>query len=352
MMYHPIDWTDKLRNGMQTLALCLVIAAIHYSFKPDRGYESSLVYSLCIGMFNWALIDFGRHFFPSAKETGWPSGSARFLLPASAIVTGFLLGTFVADSWFGWSSWDQPGLNEQKHSVLITVIAGAVASFYFFGKYRRIQLETTVSHTQAQASQAKLKLLQTQLDPHLLFNTLANLRALITIDPDAALEMLDRMDAYLRATLSASRATEHPLSDEFARLEDYLELMKVRMGSRLRYTLNLPKELAHIAVPSLILQPLVENSIKHGLEPKVAGGEVIVSAQWLNGKLHLSVADTGVGMAAAAANVSNGQGFGMVQLRERLATRFGDDITIECIANKPEGTCVNMVFSVSKQLKT
>jgi LytS/YehU family sensor histidine kinase len=232
--------------------------------------------------------------------------------------------------------------------LLITGIAGAAASFYFFQKYRHRGLEAEVAQTQAQASHAKLKLLQTQLDPHLLFNTLANLRALITIDPQAALEMLDRMDAYLRATLSASRATEHPLSDEFARLEDYLELMKVRMGERLRYTLTLPSELAHIAVPSLILQPLVENSIKHGLEPKIAGGEVNVSAQWINGKLHLSVADTGVGMDAAAANASNGQGFGMVQLHERLSTRYGDDITIECIANKPEGTCVNMVFSVSK----
>ena len=80
----------------------------------------------------------------------------------------------------------------------------------------------------------------------------------------------------------------------------------------------------------------------------IAGGEVTVSAQWLNGRLSLSVADTGVGIDAAKSSPSTGQGFGMAQLHERLSTRFGDDITIECIANKPEGTCVKMVFSVTK----
>lgn len=351
MMYlrthHPIDWIDKLRNGLQVMAFCLAIAGIHAVMRPEKPYEVGLWYSVCIGMLNWALIDFGRHFFLSAKETGWPEGPMRVLLPIVGIAAGYVVGTLIVDTWYGWSSWHESNQSEQKISLLITLIAGAMATYYFHNKYKDQHLATEVAQTQAQASQAKLKLLQTQLDPHLLFNTLANLRALITIDPPAALEMLDRMDAYLRATLSASRATAHPLSDEFARLEDYLELMKVRMGERLRYSLHLPKELAHIAVPSLILQPLVENSIKHGLEPKITGGEVKVSAEWLNGRLRLSVADTGVGMRAVATHASPGQGFGMAQLHERLSTQFGGEITIECVANNPEGTCVNMVFSVT-----
>ena len=351
-VHHPIDWIDKLRNGLQVMAFCLAIAGIHAVMRPEKPYEVGLWYSICIGMLNWALIDFGRHVFPSAKETGWPEGFMKVLLPIAGIAAGYVTGTLIVDTWYGWSSWHESNQSEQKISLLITLIAGVMATYYFHNKYKDQHLETEVAQTQAQASHAKLKLLQTQLDPHLLFNTLANLRALITIDPVAALAMLDRMDAYLRATLSASRATEHPLSDEFARLEDYLELMKVRMGDRLRYQLTLPQDLAHIAVPSLILQPLVENSIKHGLEPKIAGGQIEVSAQWLSGRLHLSVADTGVGMDANASNAANdehrGQGFGMAQLRERLSTRFGNDVTIECIANKPEGTCINMVFSVTK----
>ena len=91
--------------------------------------------------------------------------------------------------------------------------------------------------------------------------------------------MLDRLIAYLRATLAASRATTHPLQAEFDRLRDYLELMAVRMGPRLRYTLDLPPELATQPVPTLLLQPLVENGIRHGLEPKVDGGSITVRAR-------------------------------------------------------------------------
>src|SRR3569623_437905 len=112
----------------------------------------------------------------------------------------------------------------------------------------------------------------------MLFNTLANLRALSGVDPNRAQEMLDHMIAYLRATLNASRAASHSLQAEFDRLQDYLELMAIRMGPRLRFTLDLPGALAQDTVPSLLLQPLVENAIQHGLEPKVGGGEVRVAA--------------------------------------------------------------------------
>src|SRR5690606_22156517 len=124
---------------------------------------------------------------------------------------------------------------------------------------------------QRQASEARLRLLESQLEPHMLFNTLANLRALIGSDPPRAVEMLDRLNAFLRATLAASRsaagAQRHTLRDEFARLDDYLALMAVRMGPRLRVVLSLPEPLADCPVPALLLQPLVENAIRHGLEP-------------------------------------------------------------------------------------
>jgi sensor histidine kinase YesM len=133
--------------------------------------------------------------------------------------------------------------------------------------------------------------------------------------------MLDRLIAYLRATLAASRQTSHSLSDEFERLRDYLELMTVRMGPRLRYSLELPPELARLPVPSLLLQPLVENSIQHGLEPKVEGGSITVRARRLANVLTLEVIDTGVGLPAAALLKS---GFGLAQVRERLAATFGE----------------------------
>ena len=163
----------------------------------------------------------------------------------------------------------------------------------------------------------------------MLFNTLANLRALIATDPVRATHMLDRLNDYLRSTLGASRATEHPLSAEFDRLRDYLELMAIRMGPRLRYTLDLPAGLAAASVPPLILQSLVENAIVHGLEPQVAGGEIHISADSDPTSLVLQVRDTGPGFDAA----QTPEGFGITQVRQRLATRYGQHATIELIAN-------------------
>jgi LytS/YehU family sensor histidine kinase len=155
----------------------------------------------------------------------------------------------------------------------------------------------------------------------MLFNTLANLRALIGVDPQRAQVLLDRVIAFLRATLSASRGGEtHPLHDEFARVDDYLALMAVRMGPRLAVRLELPDELRGVAVPPLLLQPLVENAIRHGLEPKVGGGRIDVAARRVGDRLRLEVRDTGVGLRPAG---SAGTRFGLQQVRERLDATFG-----------------------------
>jgi len=124
-------------------------------------------------------------------------------------------------------------------------------------------------HLERQATEACLKLLEAQLEPHMLFNTLANLRALITTGPPRAMDMLGRFNDYLRATLRASRTDAlsgtHTMADGFGRLRYYLELMAVRMGPRLTYALNLPEALQRYPLPPLLLQPMVENAIPHGL---------------------------------------------------------------------------------------
>ncbi|MDQ1260375.1 MAG: histidine kinase, partial [Pseudomonadota bacterium] len=195
---------------------------------------------------------------------------------------------------------------------------------------------------------------ETQLEPHMLFNTLANLRVLIALDPARAQAMLDHLIAYLRATLSASRATLHPLADEMDRLRDYLELMAVRMGPRLAYALEVPEALHAIPVPPLLLQPLVENAIRHGLEPQVEGGRITVRACTdANQRLVLEVCDTGAGLAPGApttpaAPSAPGRSFGLAQVRERLATLYGDQGTIELIAQPAGGTCARVQFPLKK----
>ena len=332
-----IDWLAKLRNFLHVLAFLLAVSAVQYAFTTDRPYEIPLVYSLCIGTSTWALIDFGRNLFPSAQETGWPRGAAGIALTVASIACGYLLGTLAADAWFGWSTWDrgQPD-NRLRNSLLISLLAGVAGSYYFYTYNKSAYLERKMGEARRHASEAQLKLLESQLEPHMLFNTLANLRVLIGTDPPRAQRMLDHMIAYLRATLNASRATTHTLQAEFDRLRDYLELMAVRMGPRLAFTLDLPADLAQLQVPTLLLQPLVENSIQHGLEPKVEGGQITVAARRDGGTLTLTVTDTGIGTSQATVK---GGGFGMRQVRERLATLYGAAAALEFSAQEGRGAC-------------
>jgi hypothetical protein len=332
-----IDWEDKLRHFVQVLAFGLVIATVQYGFQPDRPYAPPVVYSLLIATCIWAIIDLGRAFFPSSAETGWPRGFSGFVLVAGGIVGGWFVGNALGDrvcrlyGFYGGAPTPNP-LEDLRNSVLITVLAGVAGSYYFYSANKSAYLERKMAEARKHADEARLKLLETQLEPHMLFNTLANLRVLIGVDPQRAQAMLDHMIAYLRATLNASRATSHSLQAEFDRLQDYLELMAIRM----KYTLDLPGALAQEKVASLLLQPLVENAIQHGLEPKVAGGEVRVTARRDGEQVVIEVADTGVGCEPKPP--AAGKGFGMTQVRERLATLYGERASI-AFANLDTGGC-------------
>ncbi len=341
-----INWTAKLRHMLQVMAFALGIATLQYAFMPDKPFGPPLVYSLLIATITWAVIDLGREFFPSSAETGWPKGWAGLALVLGAIVLGYVAGTGIADTLCEFYGWYPPGAGHQdpaqlRSSILITALAGIVGSFYFYAVNKSAYLQRKMIEARQHASEARLKLLETQLEPHMLFNTLANLRALIGSDPQRAQVMLDHMIAYLRATLGASLAPTHTLQAEFDRVRDYLSLMAIRMGPRLSYALDLPDELAHCPVPTLLLQPLVENSIKHGLEPKIEGGHIAVKARREGDSLVLDVIDNGVGLAAVPA----GTGFGMAQVRERLASIYGTSCAIELVATPSGGTRATARFS-------
>ncbi len=266
---------------------------------------------------------------------------------AGGLVVGYLGGTFFGDllcRTFGLYAGPPPAHDAGVRNIVISAIAGTVGTFYFYSVNTSAYLERKMGEARQHASEARLKLLETQLEPHMLFNTLANLRVLIATDPQRAQQMLDHMIAYLRATLSASRTTTHTLQAEFDRLRDYLELMAIRMGPRLSYTLDLPPELAQQTVPTLLLQPLVENSIKHGLEPKVEGGSISVSARREGSALRLEVLDSGVGLLAEA---TSDKGFGLAQVRERLQTAYGSGAAIDLVAASAGGARASITFNLT-----
>lgn len=326
-----------VRHGMATLATCALIAAAFSLFKQSR-WDVNLVYSLSIGLISWLTIELGRWRLSRGQDVPWPGGWRGAALVLAGVVTGFVLGSTLGSLYRHWA--EPQATSTLMHSLWIplavTVIACSVMSLAFFllGYSRHLQMQA--EQARRQAAEARLTLLQAQLEPHMLFNTLANLRVLVASDPQRAQAMLDHLIAYLRATLGGSRSTEHALGEEFARLRDYLALMSIRMGPRLHYTLELPEALAQVPVPPLLLQPLVENCIRHGLEPKLEGGHISVRARrTADGQLELTVADNGMGLDTQAPALP-GSRFGTAQLRERLASRYGDDARFE-LTTPPEG---------------
>jgi hypothetical protein len=318
------------------LTLCLGIAAILTAID-GRGFGYKLTYSVCIGAVCMSIVGLSRlgfayvsdrirtsrglPFSEGAAATGW-----RGVVPGALVsmVLGPPLGLQFGDWLTGLQTPSMLDLGSGNTrvtaalSVVATIICVVVLSTAERLSYARAEAQAA----QRLAAENQLRLLQSQLEPHMLFNTLANLRVLIGLDPARAQAMLDHLIAFLRATLSASRSSAHPLADEFAHLGDYLALMAVRMGPRLAVMLDLPADLARLPVPPLLLQPLVENGIKHGLEPKVEGGRIDIAAARVGASLVLTVRDTGVGLSTAPA--TSGTSFGLEQVRSRLATLYGE----------------------------
>ena len=339
------------RHGLITAVLCCLIA-LALTLSKNGAWDVQLAYSLGIGLCSWLVIELGRHWLRGPGDIPWPMGWRGIALIVCGISVGFVLGTALGDAYSGTATGLLRG-HDAVPSLLITVAASVAISFFFYSRGKAAYLQAHMAQAQRDATEARLKLLEAQLEPHMMFNTLANLRVLIATDPPRAQAMLDHLIAYLRATLGGARAALHPLADEFARLADYLEIMAVRMGPRLAFALDLPEALRGVPVPPLLLQPLVENAIRHGLEPQVAGGHIGVHASTRFGPdgalLVLEVVDTGVGLAQSPAHDTNhpGSHFGLAQVRERLATLYGAQGTLELIAGNTRGTCARVTFPLN-----
>ncbi len=281
-----------------------------------------------LGWLRWRALDrMGRAPSESFDWPGWPLMVVCLVLGTAL---GYTLGVEAANLITGMQerSLLSSPLRRVLSVMVIALIPGFGATLFFLSRSRIAAAEARAETLRRQAAETQLRLLESQLEPHMLFNTLANLRVLIGLDAERAQAMLDHLIAFLRATLTASRAERHPLKDEFARLEDYLALMQVRMGARLRAAFELPEALRDVPVPPLLMQPLVENAIKHGLEPHVGGGTLRVRASAVDGELWLDVEDDGAGYDAAAPTTPGG-GFGTVQVRDRLAVAFGPRARLE-----------------------
>ena len=304
-------------------AIALLINTLIAAFLTAIGvgggdFWVNLVFSYCIGFSIFipcmAVIRLARSF--PAKLVGL--GLSVVLGAAVGVALGL---TFTGH---GLEQWASP---QAFQAMLMGLMFGVGVSYLFYSRDRLEKLETELQERRLRQAlvekervDAQLRMLQAQIEPHFLFNTLANLSVLVRSDPARAERMLANLIAYLRATLQRTRDAESTLGDEIELLRRYLDIIGLRLGHRLQFVFEVPDALLVRPFPLLLLQPLVENAITHGIEPKVGGGEVRIAAAAENGRLRLVVSDNGAGLREG----NTGAGFGLENVRSRLHALYGD----------------------------
>ncbi len=336
-----IPWSSLRRGGL--LALCIVTAlSTQLLFQFDL-YE------------NWPLADILLRWLAHivdqlivggcilvgltlASLIPMNSSTAKHLLLLASIIFGALAGELLLMLRIPLPS------DVSIAGALFAKVARWVVIGWFTYVFFAFQREGAEAATQAhetelqriqfdqQMTEARLQLLSVQIEPHFLFNTLANVRQLYCTEPELGRRMLGNFVAYLRAALPKMRQNETTLQQEVELAGAYLEVLQVRMGERLKVYFDVPKNLAALAFPPLALSTLTENAIKHGLNPLPEGGAIEITARAENGQLKVSIADSGVGFQR-----NSGTGAGLANLRARLGALYGDTAKLEVKANVPRG---------------
>ncbi|MEO7497515.1 MAG: histidine kinase, partial [Massilia sp.] len=259
-----------------------------------------------------ALLAAARRAFQVRLD--WPS---VWLITAAGLVTGCALAMRCYRWWMAHTGIN--GLGDIQAMVGALVCASVILVLPLWQGQRQGRALHLAALRQV-ALAAELKALQAQVEPHFLYNTLANTRYLARHDPDKAVAMLDHLISYLRSALPDMRAESATLGREFELAGHYLALIAIRFGARLDYTLDCPAELAEARVPPLMLMSLVENAVQHGLEPQPGAVRIALLADAGDGALTIRVLDNGAGLARSPL----GSGVGLRNVRERLAALFGE----------------------------
>jgi hypothetical protein len=279
---------------------------------------------LCVAYGILAITRGIEKLLPAARiESISAAGDWRAALVINGIVlAGVVLGVAVSVSMTVWLyGWHLVGpfltSDVAKTKLLAFLIAIAAANWFWWRLRAR---QDTLLH---QATEAQLRLLQAQIEPHFLFNTLANVHSLLERDTPRARLMLETFTDYLRASLGQLRHTDSTLAAELEMVRNYLTLLQIRMEERLRFEIDASDEALAATLPTLLLQPLVENAIEHGLEPKVEGGRVHIRARIVDGRLDICVEDDGLGLDGPRRLGRPGNGMALANIRERLHARYG-----------------------------
>lgn len=328
--------------GNAVIAVGLTVVGI------GKGLGENIVFSQAIGLSIMLLLHVGRFHLQRKNAL---TASRLAVVMVSAIIAGAALGRVIASVLLGLNIDKTFATKDIATTGWIALVATLLVTWYGWSRARIAGLSEQVARTawlqeaaEKTALRARLQALQAQIEPHFLFNTLATLDSLIVSNPPRARELLGSLNRFLRATLEASRAESETLADQFAVLDSMLAVHAMRLGPRLTYSLDLPVDCANLVVPPMLLQPLVENALKHGIQAAVAGGRVELRAKRGEQHVELTVTDTGPGFGATPA--TQGTGIGLANVRDRLAALYGERASLTLIENTPHGIVASVLLPV------
>ena len=321
-----------LRRILWVTAIC-ALASGAASWIFVNTYFDLLLTALPVGYTSMLLFTAASN----VRQAAMPREAMQIL----AIVAGSILGTILAGLLKGRDITQM--FHERLAGVTISMGLGigfgcvVVATIMLREKYARdqariLRAESERHQLEKGMLEARLQLMQAQVEPHFLFNTLANVQHLVETDPQAAARMLDSLIRYLRAAVPQMREAHSTLGREVEMARAFLEIQQVRMGARLAFRIDVPEPLRARDFPPMMLISLVENAIKHGVDPCCECGTVVIRAEEQEGRLRVCVADTGEGVKP-----KEGGGLGLANIRERLKTLYGGAAALVLEENDPHG---------------
>lgn len=328
------DHQQMRRTLLYTALFNTAIAGLLIMVGFSSSFGMAWVFSQCIGLTICVCVMSASRLIQPEQLAG------RVCTVIISISIGAVIGTALAALFLWLSNTDDMLAGSFWLQVVgISIVFGLIITYFF---YSREQLAASADMIHAerikrlssekQMLEANLKRLQAQIEPHFLFNTLSNIVSLMETDPTKAKAMQMDLIRYLRTTLRSIRNQATTLGEEFDRLRAYLDIYKIRMGERLHYDIDCPSSLVNQAIAPMLLQPLVENAVIHGLEPKIEGGRISVQAIAQDDLLRLVVADTGNGMLD-----NQKPGVGLSNVKARIEYLFGPQGRLHVEENRPSG---------------
>lgn len=326
----------------------------------------------CIGIGTLVTLLAGGNAFANLAVSfsiGWSISACFFLLeplfdswlgpylaPVPVTAIGLCIGLVIA----GLVTFQDPlyFFTFGNATIYLGVFFGILGFIFFGTRARMVQAEAELAQATAkQAQQEKLlaetelKLLQAQIEPHFLFNTLSNIAGLIHESPDTAEKTLLNLTTLLRGSLNRTRQQTTTLAQELEIAQAYLDIQSTRMQGRLHYTFDVPADLNNIPLPPLLVQPLIENAIKHGIEPSEEGGQISVSAIQDRASVIISIIDTGLGIehSGEGPRPTAGTGTGLKNVRERLQALYGNKAQLDLVPNEPRGVIAQITLPAYRE---